>query len=120
MHTQFEDALGHEVLNIQMVLIGQMAGEFCRSLHKPERLLTVFDVRHAATAQTVIECHVRQLGDVAVQGHREGHLHILTHIGLVSEEVCVFLIRLSEYISAVEGRAEVEHAHVLLGDDGLQ
>ena len=44
MHTQFEDAPGHEVPDIQMVLVGQITDEFRRPLDKSERLLTVGDV----------------------------------------------------------------------------
>ena len=101
------------------MLIGQLVGEFCRTLHKSKCLLTVFDIRHTAIAKTVIECHVRQIGDVTVQGHREGDLHILAHIGFIAEEVRIFLIRFSEDVCAVERGAEMKHAHILLGDDGL-
>ena len=112
--------MAEEVADINLVFGGQIARQERGLLCETEQLLFVVDVGDALAPDAVVEGDVGQIGDVAVKCHRESDLHILTAVVLVAEQVGVVVVGLPEDVCPIERRAEVEHAHVLLGDDGLE
>ena len=120
MHAKGEDPLWEETGHIDVMFRRYVVYQVCHLPYKPELLHIVCGVRYGFLAYAIAECDIGQIGDVAIQGHREGYLYILAAKAFVAEEIGVFLVGFPEDIGPVECRAEMKHAHIGLGDDGLQ
>ena len=85
VHTKGEYTLWEEITDVYMMLRGQILNQVRHLPDKPELLHVVYGVRHTILCPALVKCDIGQIGDVAMQGHRESDLNILAAETFVTE-----------------------------------
>ena len=119
MHTKGKNTIWEEICEIDMMFRGQVMNQIGHLLYKAKLFHIIGRIRYAFQTEAITESDVRQIGYIAMQSHRESYLDILAAKGFVTEQKCIFLVGFSEDIGPIECSTQVEHTHVVLGDDGL-